>query len=121
MVRTLEPLVRDARVVATVDIGWVGRAAPATIVDLAGVTDPRVAILPGGHTSKRIVPGFFAARSVDTWIIRARDRSYVPGEPLESIDASYAVDARLLARASDLSFRGIGVVPLPFTAEQYVV
>lgn len=121
MVQELTPLLHEAHVVAAVDIGWVGRATSARVVDLAGVTDPRVARLPGGHTSKLIHPGFFAARSVDAWIIRARDRAYVPGAPLETVHASYAVDARLLARAADLSFRGVAVVPLPHTGEQYVV
>jgi len=54
------------KVVASLDIGWVGIAAPdATIVDLAGVTDPTVAVLPGGHTSKHLPPGFLDDRGVD--------------------------------------------------------
>jgi hypothetical protein len=45
----------DARI-AALDVGWVGAARDAEIIDLAGVTDPQVAFFPGGHTSKRI-PG----------------------------------------------------------------
>jgi len=121
MVDALGPLVADARVTATVDVGWVGRASRGEVVDLGGVTDPRVAALPGGHTSKRIDPGFFAARSVDTWLIRAADRTYVAPAPLETIQCVYAVDHRLTRRASDLGFRGVATIPLPGTGEQYVL
>src|SRR5688572_1164866 len=82
MVAALRPLLSKSSVTAAVDIGWVGRASSGQVVDLGGVTDPRVAELPGGHTSKLIAPGFFAARSVDTWLIRARDQEYAPGAPL---------------------------------------
>ena len=47
------PLLRDERV-ATVDVGWVSAATDGYIFDMAGVTNPPVAALPGGHTSKRI-------------------------------------------------------------------
>jgi len=121
MVAELRPLLQGARRIATVDIGWVGRATGAEVIDLAGVTDPRVAALSGGHTSKRIVPGFFAARSIDTWLIRAADRSYVVGAPLETIACTYVVDARLVRRAEDLGFEGVATVAVPGTDEQYVV
>lgn len=51
--------------IATLDVGWVGVATGAFVVDVAGVTDPSVAVLPGGHTSKRLDEGFLAARDVD--------------------------------------------------------
>jgi len=121
MVEELRPWLAGARAIAAVDVGWVGRATSAAVVDLGGVTDPRVAALPGGHTSRRIEPGFFAARSVDAWLVRASSRDYVPGAPVESIQAAYAVDARLVRRAADLNFRGVATIPLPGTAEQYVV
>lgn len=67
--RTLDELAPflAGRTVATVDSGWVGAAA-ARVVDLAGITDPAVASLPGGHTSKAIPPGFLSARGVDTLV-----------------------------------------------------
>lgn len=61
-----------ARVVAALDIGWVGVTTSATVVDLAGVTDPEVAVLPGGHTSKRIPRWFVDARHVDTIVLGLR-------------------------------------------------
>ncbi len=99
----------------------VGRATSAEVIDLGGVTDPRVAALPGGHTSKSISPGFFAAREVDTWIVRAADKAFAVGAPLETLHCAYAVDARLTRRASDLGFSGIATIDLPGTGEQYVV
>ncbi len=65
----LRPAFTGARVVASLDIGWVGASADATIVDLAGVTDPRIAALPGGHTTKQIPVGLLDARGVDTLVL----------------------------------------------------
>lgn len=65
----LRPALAPARVVASLDIGWVGAATDATIVDLAGVTDPAIAALPGGHTSKQIPAGLLDARRADTLVL----------------------------------------------------
>lgn len=65
----LRPALSAAGVVASLDIGWVGAATTATIVDLAGVTDPTIAALPGGHTTKQIPIGIFDARHVDTLVL----------------------------------------------------
>ncbi|MEI9940126.1 MAG: hypothetical protein WDO69_23140 [Pseudomonadota bacterium] len=54
-------LTPDARI-ATLDVGWVGAASNADVIDLAGVTDPQVALFPGGHTSKRIPRAWLFAR-----------------------------------------------------------
>jgi hypothetical protein len=58
-----------SRVIATLDSGWVGAATPAQVVDLAGVTDPEIAYLPGGHTSKRIPATLLPRREVDTIVL----------------------------------------------------
>ena len=55
--------------VASVDIGWLGAATQAPIIDLAGVTDPEIAALPGGHTSKTISPTMLARRDVDAVLL----------------------------------------------------
>ena len=55
-------LARDTRI-ATLDVGWVGAASNADVIDFAGVTDPEVALFPGGHTSKRIPAAWLFARS----------------------------------------------------------
>ena len=54
-------LAGDARI-AALDVGWVGAASDASVIDLAGVTDPEVAFFPGGHTTKRIPPAWLFAR-----------------------------------------------------------
>jgi hypothetical protein len=55
--------------VATIDIGWVGAATGAEIVDLAGVTDPEIAALPGGHTSKAVSGVLLTARHTDRLVL----------------------------------------------------
>lgn len=64
----------DAGVIAALDVGWIGAATSRPIVDLAGLTDPAVAALPGGHTSKRVPTTLLDARAVDTLVfLRRRD------------------------------------------------
>jgi hypothetical protein len=136
--------------VASVDIGWIGAvASPAAglrpgmplpgelsgrelqVVDLAGVTDPEVAYLPGGHTSKRLPPDFLERRSVDTLVLR---RASVAAAPAASGSAAalaavpdpagagwvYAVDRRVLGLRGAEHFEVVGTLPLG-AAEQYVV
>jgi hypothetical protein len=55
--------------VAALDVGWVGAATEADIVDLAGVTDPSIAALPGGHTSKRIDARLLLERDTDALLL----------------------------------------------------
>ncbi|HEX7452291.1 MAG TPA: hypothetical protein VF294_08400, partial [Polyangiaceae bacterium] len=54
-------LARDARI-AALDVGWLGAASDAEVIDLAGVTDPEVAFFQGGHTSKRIPSAWLFSR-----------------------------------------------------------
>lgn len=112
---------RGAEVVAATDIGWVGLSTEGTVVDLAGVTDPAIARLPGGHTSKAIYPGLFSDRDVDAWVIRAADRSYRPGDPLVLLRPVYVVDARLLAHRADVGLTAVATIPLEGTRGQYVI
>lgn len=65
----LRPALAPARVVASLDIGWVGAATSATLVDLAGITDPAIAALPGGHTTRQIPAGLLDARRADTLVL----------------------------------------------------
>lgn len=61
----------ESRVIAALDIGWLGAVAPdATIVDPAGVTDPEIAVLPGGHLRKKIPDGLLKARGTDTIVLQ---------------------------------------------------
>jgi hypothetical protein len=54
LVDEARPVLAGATRIAAIDIGWLGAATEADIVDLAGVTDPVIAALPGGHTSKHV-------------------------------------------------------------------
>ncbi|HVJ89047.1 MAG TPA: hypothetical protein VM580_04530 [Labilithrix sp.] len=67
-------LLAPAKVVAALDIGWVGAATEARIVDLAGLTDPTIATLPGGHTSKAVDVAMLLERGVDTVIVYGHPR-----------------------------------------------
>jgi hypothetical protein len=59
--------------VATLDVGWVGAVGDFPVVDLAGVTDESIAMLPGGHTSKRIDDSLLRHRDVKVLVLlRAR-------------------------------------------------
>jgi hypothetical protein len=71
LVREAIPVFADARRVAALDIGWVGAATSADVVDLAGVTDPEIAALPGGHTSKRVDSMFLLSRDPDLLVLYA--------------------------------------------------
>lgn len=51
----------EGRRVAAVDVGYLGYASHAPMFDLAGVTDPAIARLPGGHAAKSIDPGALEA------------------------------------------------------------
>jgi hypothetical protein len=74
----MRPALADVGVVASLDVGWVGAATDATIVDLAGLTDPEIAVLPGGHTSKAIPAGLLDRRRAEAIVLLIKD-----GEPLE--------------------------------------
>ncbi len=69
LIEALQHQLRTEDVIASVDIGWVGTAHSGIVVDLAGVTDPHVAALAGGHTSKRVPAGFFDVRNVSHLIM----------------------------------------------------
>jgi len=88
----------DARI-AALDVGWVGAASAAAVVDFAGVTDQEVAFFPGGHTSKRIPRAWLFARQ-PTAIVLLLAR----GAPLEPAfaDSSFsrAVEQRVAGLVS---------------------
>jgi hypothetical protein len=58
--------------VAALDVGWVSAATHGNVVDLAGLTDPAIAALPGGHTSKRVTAALLDVRGADTLVLLRR-------------------------------------------------
>jgi hypothetical protein len=71
--------------VALVDIGYLGYASGCEVVDLAGITEPAVARMRGGHLSKRIDMAWLARRAPDALVLHS------------STPPSAASDGRLLA------------------------
>ncbi len=97
LIAVARPALEGSRRVAALDVGWVSAATEADIVDLAGLTNPEIAALPGGHTSKRVDARFLLAREPDTLLV------YAPfGPPAGGIEAwpetavQRAVEARLI-------------------------
>ncbi len=62
LIAAARPVLADDERIAALDVGWVGAASDAEVIDLAGVTDPEVAFFQGGHTSKRIPSAWLFAR-----------------------------------------------------------
>lgn len=120
LIESARPALRSSSVVAAVDVGWVGAATPATLVDLAGVTDPDIAPLPGGHTSKRVPSSLLIQRRVDTLVLLLAEGAAL-GSPWCTSDFYYAVDARLAYEARDLDFEPALVVVLPRTQKHYLI
>lgn len=60
---------RADSVVAALDVGWVGAAHSGDVMDLAGLTDPDIASLPGGHTTKAVTPMLLAGKRVSTIVL----------------------------------------------------
>jgi hypothetical protein len=61
----------NSRRVALVDIGFLGYASGCEVVDLAGITDPEVAALPGGHLDKHVSSAWLEARAPDTFLLHS--------------------------------------------------
>jgi len=118
LIREARPALSGARVVAALDVGWVGAATDAIVVDLAGVTDPTIGRLPGGHTSKRIPDHLLESRQVDTVILLANDP--IPADPLASSWAR-TVEARVAREAADLGFSVQAALELEHTSQRYLV
>ncbi|MEZ4232131.1 MAG: hypothetical protein R3B89_23345 [Polyangiaceae bacterium] len=112
------PLLAGHRV-ASVDIGWVGAVGPEAVIDLAGVADPSIAVLPGGHTSKRIDPQLFERRRVDRLVVLCTSGPH-PKQASE-IQPARQVEARMLNQARDLGLKLEAVLEVPSGAIRYCI
>ena len=65
LIASARPVLGAMSRVAALDVGWVGASTNADVVDLAGLTDPRIAALPGGHTSKQVGVMLLLERETD--------------------------------------------------------
>jgi hypothetical protein len=112
-------LLRGARSVACLDVGWVGAATEASILDLAGITDPVVARLPGGHTSKKVTNGLLENRDVDTVVLLLAPDATV-GARWQDAPFARAVEARVAALPVLERFYLRATVPLGGTRQRYL-
>ena len=103
LIAEARPLFAHDSHIASLDVGWVGAARDAAdIIDLAGVTDPQVALFPGGHTSKNIPRAWLFAQQPTAVVLFLAPAQYqLPGEPPSY---SRAVEAHV-ARLIDAEFR----------------
>ncbi|HVU01903.1 MAG TPA: hypothetical protein VHE30_09130 [Polyangiaceae bacterium] len=123
-IRDARPALSGATRIAALDVGWVGVASPAAIVDLAGVTDASVARLPGGHTSKHIPERFLEHRGADAVVLLLAPGASVSGTSMGEVSPgswARAVEARAAHEAAELSFVVRAVVPRSGGSERYVV
>jgi hypothetical protein len=90
LIEAARPVLENAAKVAAIDVGWVGATTDAEIVDLGGATDPQIAALPGGHTSKLISGAFLTGRAPDRLVLQ------VTAQPLDdAIVPARVAEARL--------------------------
>ncbi len=101
-----------AKVVAALDVGWLGAVDDFTLVDLAGVTDENVAMLPGGHTSKRIDDSLLRNRDVDALVLLA----YPPHDEL-----AREVERRVSLTPTAQTFQVVARLPIAGGRQYYVV
>jgi hypothetical protein len=91
----LGPIVARHRVVVTVDAGWVGSVTQGTVLDAAGVTDPVVAALPGGHTTRKLSPTLMATRGVDAAVLLLAAGPHPAGVPWWELPMARGAEAWL--------------------------
>jgi hypothetical protein len=114
LAREATPLLMDAGTIATLDIGWVTLASEADVVDLAGLTDPAIAALPGGHTSKRVDGALLLGRHPDVVLLYTTSGSEETLAEWRAwlyprwVEESLAADDRLAARAHPLAYLPLG-------------
>jgi len=119
LARRVAPLLADAKRVAAADIGWVSAATEADIVDLAGATDPEIAALGGGHTSKRIDGAFLLAKDPDVLVLYA-ETTDLPLARWREAPFPRVVEARLARdELVDAHFAALAFVPLGETGTGY--
>jgi len=122
LVKRAAPLFGASKKIATVDIGWVSEVSEADIVDLAGLTDPDFAVLPGGHTSKHVDASMLLDRGVDTIVLWVKPLSTYDAADFPHASYGHQVGARL-ARDPLLyaHYHGRATFPLGDTGTGYVL
>ena len=120
LVAEASPWLTNITRVAVLDVGWTSAASEAHVIDLAGLTDPEVAAMPGGHTSKRIDAAWLLGARPDVVLF------YVSrGAPLatwQDAEFTRVVEARLASSELFLAhFVARAFLPLGSTGAGYFV
>ena len=117
LIAAARPVLANDPRIAALDVGWVGAASNAEVIDLAGVTDPEVAFFRGGHTSKQIPAAWLFARK-PTAIVLLLARGAPLESPFQDSSFSRLVEQRVAALvASDYRPR----TTLSLAGQRYVV
>ena len=116
----LRPALTGATMVAAVDVGLVGAATTAAVLDLAGITDPTIARLPGGHTSKRVPEGLVESRGTDRVVLLLAPGTRA-ASPWQDSRFSHLAAVRLATMPFLSSFTVAAEVPLGRTPYRYLV
>lgn len=101
------------KVVAVLDVGYLGYVSRAEIVDLGGLTDPYIARLPGGHIDKRIDEQYLRQRDPDVIVLHSSSPPKLNDQKGLLAFSGYPVEHRVAAMpwVRD-SFRVLGYVEL---------
>jgi hypothetical protein len=88
---------RNAHSIALVDVGYLGYRSGLPVLDLGGLTDTRIAAMPGGHLDKHLDPAYFSERAPDALVLHASRPPRV-GEHGELLSLEgYPVERRVAA------------------------
>lgn len=90
---------QSARRVALVDIGFLGYASGVEAVDLAGITDPEIGRLPGGHLAKAVSDSLLSRRAPDALILHSAQPPLVAADGRLLAIAGYPVEQRIASGA----------------------
>jgi hypothetical protein len=122
LIASLQRIAKDSDRIATLDVGWVGASSKATVLDLAGVTDPVVARWTGGHTSKHL-PDDYLERFDPTLVVLLTAPNAPIRSPWTSTEFQRVVERRLaaLCTSQGITLAPIAELPLVGTAQSYLV
>ena len=120
LVDQAKPLLAGSRQVVALDVGWLGAATAGDIFDLAGVTDSRVAQLPGGHTTKKIPNSWFDSRQPDGLVLLSAEHQTAKRQ-WQDMTFARQVENRIKSMPYWQPCRLSGTIGLKYTTQTYVV
>jgi arabinofuranosyltransferase len=85
------------RKVALVDVGYLAYESGVEVIDLGGLTDARIASMPGGHLSKRIDAGYLERRAPDAIVLHSATTPTVDADGRLRRFSGFEVEQRVAA------------------------